>query len=419
MDRLAPSHDDLKKRSELAAELIPDHIWDGIHRVNKRSNVAMTNLWQGNIRENLEAHCIEGQMRAYELNWLGTNKAIVAVGAGPSLKKNIDVLKEISDICVASPSIKAQPFVIIASNHMYKPLLEKGIYPHFVMLVDGGDAVYDQMCKDIPKKDKTILLAPLQIHPRVRENWIKQGRSVVWFHSMDEEAHKIYREYEDDDPAKIQLEFGGNVLNCMWALSIRYLKSTIYMCVGNDLCFPREGDVEDKRKAFYATGDYEVNIKNKRDEAKSQYAWMGFDMRMSSIIDKPFINMQPVNVSHSQFTYKIWAESQVILNAESPIAWQYFNCSEGGSLGVMSKGKTPEEMAQDDNWYLLDERLPLRYRTRRLEDAAWQFLKAREAVARSKVEGILTGAKSAGILHPATSTVLPAGQTLPQQKIIH
>jgi hypothetical protein len=364
----------------------------------------MTSLWQDNIRSNLEAKCLDNQMRANELQGLGSNKAIIAVGAGPSLKKNMDVLKEISDICVASHNITAQPFVIIASNHMYKPLLEKEIYPHFVMLVDGGDAVYDQLCKDVPKKDKTILLAPLQIHPKIREGWTKQKRSIVWFHSLDEEAHKIYKEYEDDDPAKMQVEFGGNVLNCMWALAIRYLKSQVYMCVGNDLCFPREGEVKDKREGFYVTGDYEVNIKNKRDEARSKYAWMGFDLRKSAIVDGTYIDLKPVNVSHSQFTYKIWAESQIILNAESPVSWQYFNCSEGGALGVMSKGKTKEEMAQDDNWYLLDERIPLRYRTRRLEDAAWQFLQAREAVAQRAVEGILTDAKSAGILHPGTNT---------------
>jgi len=213
----------------------------------------------------------------------------------------------------------------------------------------------------------------------------------------------------DDDPEKMEMEFGGNVLNCMWALSIRYLKSKVFMCVGNDLCFPREGELKDKRKDFYATGDYEVNIKNKRDEARSQYAWMGFDLRKSVIVDGTYIDLKPVNVSHSQFTYKIWAETQILMNAESPISWQYFNCSEGGALGVMSKGKTKEEMAQDDNWYLLDQRIPLRYRTRRLEDAAWQFLKAREMVAQRAVKGILTDAKSVGILHPATSIVPPVG----------
>ena len=167
------------------------------------------------------------------------------------------------------------------------------------------------------------------------------------------------------------------------------------MCVGNDLCFPRVDSVEERRKSFYATGDYEINIKNKRDEAKSQYAWMGFELKQSVILNGTYVDLKPVNMSHSQFTYKIWAETQVIFNVDSPISWQYFNCSEGGALGVMSRGKTKEEMANDDNWYLLDEKMPLRYRTRRLEDAAWQFLKAREMVARNKLEGILTDARCA------------------------
>jgi hypothetical protein len=410
MAKLAPTHEELKQKSSLAAELISPEIWDGIHRVNKKSNTALSKLWQKNIKDNLKADCFDNQMRAFELNGLGINKAVIAVGAGPSLKKNIDVLKELSDICIASPTIDSQPFIIIASNHMYKPLLEKNIYPHFVMLVDGGDAVYDQLCKDVPKKDKTILLAPLQIHPKIYEGWTKQGRSIVWFNSMDDEALRIYSEFNDDDPKKIQLEFGGNVLNCIWALAIRYLKSKIYICVGNDLCFPRIESVEDRRKSFYATGDYEINIKNKRDEARSNFAWMGFELKKSAIVDSTYVDIKPVNMSHSHFTYKIWAESQIMLNADAPVSWQYFNCSEGGALGVMSKSMVKEEMAKNDNWYLLDEKMPLRYRTRRLEDAAWQFLKAKQMVARNKLEGILTDAKYAGILHHPTATVPPVGK---------
>jgi hypothetical protein len=427
MGKLAPTHSELKKQSKLAADLIPANIWDGIHKVNEKSYNALTPMWQENIRANLSADCFKNQMGANELTGLGTDKAVIAVGAGPSLKNNIDVLKEISDICIESPNLDMQPFIIIASNHMYKPLLEKDIHPHFVMLVDGGDATYDQLCKDVPKKDKTILLAPLQIHPTIRESWIKQGRSVVWFHSMDDDAQKIYREYRDDDPKKIQLVFGGNVLNCMWALAIAYLKSKIYICVGNDLCFPREGKVKDKRKAFYVTGNYEVNIKNKRDEARSHFAWMGFgNLRRSSILDTtgrpvghPTYDFNLVNMSHSHFTYKIWAESQIMLNADAPISWQYFNCSEGGSLGVMSKGDSPEEMEKDDNWYLLDDKMPLRYRTRRLEDTVWQYLKARAMVSNQNAQGILTGAKSAGILHHGTSTAPPAGTNSGPPKIIH
>jgi hypothetical protein len=181
------------------------------------------------------------------------------------------------------------------------------------------------------------------------------------------------------------------------------------MAVGNDLCFPRTENIEDRRKSYYATGDYEINIKNQRDEAKSTFGWMGFDLKKSAIIDGHYVDFKPVNMSHTLFTYKIWLESQVIMNADSPASFHYFNCSESGALGVMSKGKDRESMAQDDNWYLLDhnEAVGKRYHTRTLEEAAWQFLQAREMLTRQNL-GILTDAKSAsGILHPVTGTAHP------------
>jgi hypothetical protein len=410
----------------LAADLISETIWDGIHAVNKKTTSSLSGMWNENLESNLKASYFEKQMRANELQGLGTNKAVIGVGAGPSLKKNEDVLKELSDMCVLQ-HLDAQPFIIIASNHMYKPLLEKKIYPHFVMLIDGGDAVYDQLCKDVPKNDKTMLLVPLQIHPRIAEGWTKQGRAIVWCNSFDEDKMEIYRKHTGDDPEKIALEFGGNVLNCMWAASLRFFKSTVFMAVGNDLCFPRLKNLKERRRGYYATGDYEINIKNLRDEARSEFAWMGFDRLVrSETVDifgehKLKYDLNIVNMSHTHFSYKIWLESQVMINAEAPKAWHYFNCSEGGVLGVMSKGEGKEEMAKEDNWYLLDSH-PLigkRYHTRKLEDAAWQFLQAKEALANEAVKGILTDVGSAGILHHPTSTVHPVGQMSKQTKTIH
>jgi len=419
-EKLAPTHDELREKCPLAADLLSETIWDGIHAVNTKTTGSLDGMWNENIENNLKASYFEKQMRANELQGLGINKAVIAVGAGPSLKKNEDVLKVLSDMCVTQ-HLDAQPFIIIASNHMYKPLLEKGIYPHFVMLIDGGDAVYDQLCKDVPKNDKTILLAPLQIHPRVAEGWTRQGRPLVWCNSFDEDKMEIYRKHTGDDPEKVALEFGGNVLNCMWAASLRFFKSSVFMAVGNDLCFPRIKSLKERRKGYYATGDYEINIKNLRDEARSEFAWMGFDLKHSSIVDSTYVDLEVVNMSHTLFSYKIWLESQVMINAEAPKAWHYYNCSEAGVLGVMSKGEGKEEMAKEDNWYLLDSH-PLigkRYHTRKLEDAAWQFLQAKEALAQEVTKEILTDVGSAGILHHPTSTVHPVGQMSKKMKIIH
>lgn len=53
------------------------------------------------------------------------NIPAVVVAAGPSLKKNIDLLKEVQD-----------HFLIIATDTAFHPLREKGIQPHIVVTVD-------------------------------------------------------------------------------------------------------------------------------------------------------------------------------------------------------------------------------------------------------------------------------------------
>lgn len=60
----------------------------------------------------------------------------VVVSAGPSLEKNIDELKNFNDNAI-----------IICGNRTLRPLVEKGIIPHFMCSVDCSDAVYEMSQK--------------------------------------------------------------------------------------------------------------------------------------------------------------------------------------------------------------------------------------------------------------------------------
>ena len=122
--KLAPTYDELKEKSPLSAELISEEIWDGIHMVNKRTADGLDGLWNDNLEANLKSSWFENHMKANELQGLGTNKATIGVGAGPSLKKNEHILKQISDINI-STTFDNHPFIIIASNHMYKATFGK------------------------------------------------------------------------------------------------------------------------------------------------------------------------------------------------------------------------------------------------------------------------------------------------------
>ena len=71
--------------------------------------------------------------------------------------------------------------------------------------------------------------------------------------------------------------------------------------------------------------------------------------------------------------------------AKQPVSIHYFNCTEGGILGVMSRSTNPDNMNKPDNWYLLDEVCPI-YHTAMFEDAVLEYLKAKELMEKNQEE---------------------------------
>ena len=69
------------------------------------------------------------------------------------------------------------------------------------------------------------------------------------------------------------------------------------------------------------------------------------------------------------------------------LGFHYYNCTEGGILGVMSKSFEQEEMKKNENWYMLDEVCP-RWHTTTLEHAASQYLQAKERIRWQEQRGV-------------------------------
>ncbi len=59
------------------------------------------------------------------------NKPAIIVSAGPSLKKNIHLLKEAQD-----------RFIIITGGRTLKALIDAGVTPHFVCIIDPVDKTF-------------------------------------------------------------------------------------------------------------------------------------------------------------------------------------------------------------------------------------------------------------------------------------
>lgn len=362
---------------------------------NIRTGEKLTKAWLGNVSKNVKSLLPKFGWAKDAVRMAGFNKAVMLIGAGPSFNRNKELLSQLCHYN-AQWEFPYQPFLFMCSNHMLKPCVEIGLIPHFVMLSDASDVVYPQLCEDIPKRARgTILLAALRTHNKVLKEWTRQGRHLLFFLGDNKKILERYHKETGKDGKSYACLFGGNVLNQMYILATSYMNASVYMCVGNDLSYEYDKSLEKRRAGYYADGDYSSNLGTGRDEAKRFFPWMGYEISESIIVPGNFnIKFVPRSTTYQLFLYKIWMETRIGIQAKFPVKFHYYNCSEGGILGVMSRNDDRKEMWKDkDNWYMLDEIFPDRYHTRTLNAAVTEFLAARSALCQREIEGVIeTGA---------------------------
>ena len=116
-------------------------------------------LWNNNLLKNL-SQVIKNPGFNYFFNYF-QNKPIIIVSAGPSLNKNIKVLKEAKDRAV-----------IIAVSTALKALLSENIIPDIVTIIDADEKMIDHF-EGIDKarlKEVILAFAP-KVQPKIINEW--------------------------------------------------------------------------------------------------------------------------------------------------------------------------------------------------------------------------------------------------------
>lgn len=374
------------------------------HKFLELSNTQTVNklipMWTEHMKENYKNRMwIKHGSFVSGCHQLGIGKAAIGVGAGASFNINAHILKYIHD----RDGIKSwedRDFLIFASNHQFKPLLKMGIIPDFVFLVDasGMPSVHRQLCEDIPESGKSsVLIAPFHAAPNVMKSWEDQGRKILFFISSHGELKKAFTDITKKDPNGHSIVCGGNVVNTMWMFSAKVFESKIFMCIGNDLSFQIKDTKQKQEESYYSDGDYSTNAPvtgSGRDEASCEKKWLGYKIQKRPIFipgqnEFEVVGNEIVGTSHSLWVYKTWMEESMLLmtGMYNHMGLHYYNCTEGGILGVMAKNLEDTELKKNENWYMLDEVCP-RWHTTTLENAAIHFLQAKEQV-RCQAKGML------------------------------
>lgn len=374
------------------AEFFDETTYDYMEQSNKKTRKGLFTLWEKNLDDNLDMLEKHGLVND-GCRGIGHNKAVIAIGAGPSLKRHTQRLK---DLCHwnAQFDVKEQPFLFMCSNHQFKPYVMEGIVPHFVMLTDAGDsdAVYNQLCVGVPARARRcVLVCSLYANPKITHQWDKNGGLIQFYSPFgDEITEKVPRL-----KGKEMIQ-GGNVMNTAWVISYSCMASKVFMAVGNDLSYEITDDESQRRKGYYADGDYSSNLASGRDEARKQFQWMGFSFRDDPFGNGKIIDMKPRATVHTLYSYKNWLEINIGIQETHNHSFHYYNCSEEGILGVVAKDKSKTGMEHKDNWTMLDDLFPKHYHTTTLQDATSHFLMMRE-LWQTRM-GISTAARPATVL---------------------
>jgi len=144
----------------------------GVHTVTN-----LMPMWTKSIRENMpyivENPDIKEVLAKHE------NTPAIVIGAGPSLFDNAsgtDHLKMLHDSKFDG--------VIIATDRILKDCYEYGIYPDYVIVVDGSDRIYNRFFDyDIVRENAHHTTAILSNHadPSETKDWDKYGGGMLFF----------------------------------------------------------------------------------------------------------------------------------------------------------------------------------------------------------------------------------------------
>ncbi len=253
-------------------------------RINEVNCATISNnsyLWSENIIKNISY--ISESYDLCKFKNLFKDKPVIMVSAGPSLDKNVDVLKKIKDkafiICV-----------FVAA----KVLLRHGIKPDLLIITDSRQKGFDDELSDVP-----IAFIPVASQQLL---FLHQGKKIALVNKMERFTQSLFKKYSK------QIEYvstGGSV--ACTAIDFAYFTgANPIVMIGQDLAF-----TDDK---FHAEGT-EHKSKNIEDTGRKKVLIPSFDGK--TVYTEP-----------AMYTYILWFEEYIREHKDVKI----INATEGGAL---------------------------------------------------------------------------------------
>ena len=272
---------------ELKREFIK---YSKLHAINTNTAVVFSNAWITNFFENLKEYPKSVNLDMFESSL--RNVPSIIVSAGPSLNKNIHLLKEIKN--------KA---LIISAGSAINILDKHGIKPHIMVGVDGGEGE-SRLFNNVKAKD--IYFAYTS---SVHFDGLKNYEGPKIYFRINAFKHDEWFEKEVEENTKA-IQSGASVSNLALDIS-RFLGCNPIILVGQDLSY--------SNMQTYAEG---AVLKEEQDEILRK----NIEEKNKHYMEQTDINGNMVYTTYSMISIKVYFEEYVKRHPENI----YLNGTEGG-----------------------------------------------------------------------------------------
>lgn len=227
------------------------------------------------------------------------NQPCIVVGSGPSLKHNVEDLKDTKGIAV------------ISCLHNFQFLEDNGVKVDYYTTLDAGRITIEEVSEGGKKtadeyfaltKDKT-LIAFTGSHPELIAKW--QGQ--VYWYAAPIPNEEVMAEIEAVEPFHTYVSSGGNVLGASFYIAKAIMGANPIVFVGADFAF-----------------GYDQKF----------HAWDSkYDANQGHVVHAVDVFGNRVKTWQSYYNFKCWFESRACV-----VPGLYINATEGGILGSYPDG---------------------------------------------------------------------------------
>lgn len=255
--------------------------------------------WEANVKANHE------RFKSFSDKSIGKffgkfhQRPVICAGAGPSLKGNVSDLKD------------RQSVPVISCLHNFHFLEDNDTPADFYVTLDAGDVTIEEVYeggKEKPehyweKSKDRILLAYIGSSPRLLDKW--QGE--IYFYNCPVPDTDYMAEVEKVEKFNTFVTTGGNVLGACLYIAKAFMGASAIAYIGADFSFSYD-------KKFHGW-------ESKYDKK------LGHVLRVRDVFGNSVYTWQSYHNFKSFFEY-----------ISMTVPGQFFNCSEGGTLGAYSDG---------------------------------------------------------------------------------